>query len=377
MRFETKENNPVRVAQRRLARLFVVLLSFTLLAAACGSSDSGDDNANDTPSTSAAGASGSIDYEKLSGELNGSGSSFADALYQQMISSLTEQAPDLTVNYNPVGSGQGKKDFAAKLNEWAGTDSLVKPEEAAAGTYLYFPTAAAPITLSYNVDGISKLQLSPDTIAKIFQREVKVWNDPAIKADNPGADLPSTQIVVAHRADGSGTTSAFTKYLTKAAPTTWKLGAGDTVAWPADTQAGQKNTGVAQIITSTSGAIGYVDFADAKATKLAMASIKNKAGDFTAPTLKAASAALAGSVPTAELTLDVLDAAGDGAYPITAVTYILLRPTYDAAKLELIKGWVTYVLTDGQDEAESVDYAKLPSDLAESALEQLDKVTAG
>ena len=120
-----------------------------------------------------------------------------------------------------------------------------------------------------------------------------------------------------------------------------------------------------------------MDFADAKATKLAMASIKNKAGDFTAPTLKAASAALAGSIPTAELTLDALDAAGDGAYPITAVTYILLRPTYDAAKLELIKGWVTYVLTDGQDEAESVDYAKLPSDLAESALEQLDKVTAG
>jgi phosphate transport system substrate-binding protein len=377
MRLQTKENNPVRLAQPRVARLFAVLLSLTLLGAACGSSDSGADNAKDNTPTSGAGASGAVDFEKLSGTLNGSGSSFADALYQQMISSLADKAPDLVVNYNPVGSGQGKKDFAAKLNDWAGTDSLVKPEEAAAGTYLYFPTAAAPITLSYNLDGVTSLQLSADTIAKIFQREIKVWNDPAIKADNPSAKLPSTPIVVAHRADGSGTTSAFTKYLTKAAPTTWKLGAGDTVAWPADTQAGQKNTGVAQIVDSTKGAIGYVDFADAKVAKLSFASIKNKAGDFVAPTLKAASAALAGSTPAADLTLDVLDAAGDGAYPITAVTYVLLRPTYEASKLALVKGWVTYVLTDGQAEAESVDYAKLPTELATSALDQLDKVTSG
>ena len=369
----------MRSAQRRLARLLVVLLSFTLLAAACGSSSKDDnaDNGKDTSQTTASGAAGSIDYEKLSGTLNGSGSSFADALYQQIVSSLAEKAPDLTVNYNPVGSGQGKKDFAAKLNDFAGTDSLVKPEEAPAGSYLYFPTAAAPITLSYNVDGVSKLQLSAETIAKIFQREVKTWNDPAIKGDNPGADLPSTAIVVAHRADGSGTTSAFTKYLTKAAPTTWKLGAGDTVAWPADTQAGTKNTGVAQIISSTKGAIGYVDFADAKAANLSFASVKDKAGAFVAPTLKAASAALAGSTPGADLTLDVLDSAGTGAYPITAVTYILLRPSYDAEKLALVKGWVTYVLTDGQDEAATVDYAKLPATLAQSALDQLDKVTAG
>lgn len=376
MRFRTKENNPVRVAQRRLARLFVVLLSFTLLAAACGSSSKSNDNAKDT-TTTAAGGSSSVDFEKLSGTLNGSGSSFADALYQQMISSLADKAPDFTINYNPVGSGQGKKDFAAKLNDFAGTDSLVKPEEAAAGTYLYFPTAAAPITLSYNLDGVSKLQLSPDTIAKIFQREIKTWNDPAIKADNPNANLPSSPIVVAHRADGSGTTSAFTKYLTKAAPATWKLGSGDTVAWPADTQAGQKNTGVAQIISSSKGAIGYVDFADAKAAKLVFASIKNKAGTYIAPTLKGASEALAGATATADLTLDPLDAEGAGAYPITAATYILLRPTYDASKLALVKGWVTYVLTDGQDEAAGVDYAKLPADLAKSALDQLDKVTAG
>jgi phosphate transport system substrate-binding protein len=376
MRFTTKETNTVRVAQRRVARLLAVLLALSFVAVACGSSD-GDDDAKETTTTSASGSSNSVDYESLSGTLNGSGSSFADALYQQVISSLADTAPDLTINYNPVGSGQGKKDFAAKLNDFAGTDSLVKPEEAPAGSFLYFPTAAAPITVSYNLDGVDELQLSADTIAKIFQRQIKVWNDPAVKADNPDAKLPSTPIVVAHRADGSGTTSAFTKYLTKAAPATWKLGASDAVAWPAETQAGQKNTGVAQIVSSTKGAIGYVDFADAKAANLAFAAIKNQAGDYEAPTLKAASAALAGATPAADLTLDALDSAGAGAYPITAVTYILLRPTYDAAKLELIKGWVTYVLTDGQAEAGTVDYAKLPEDLATAALEQLAEVTSG
>ena len=364
----------MRVAQRRVARLLVVLLSITLVGAACGNDN---DDGSSEPTVTTAGGSGGLDYASLSGELNGSGSSFADALYQQIISTLAEQAPDLVVNYNAVGSGQGKKDFAAKLNDFAGTDSLVKPEEAAAGTYLYFPTAAAPITVSFNVPGVSELQLSADTLAKIFQRNIKTWNDPAIKADNPDADLPSTPIVVARRADGSGTTSAFTKYLTKASPTVWKLGAGDTVAWPADTQAGQKNTGVAQIISTTKGAIGYVDFADAKASKLKFASIKNAAGTYTAPTLKAASAAMAGATPEDDLTLDALDASGADAYPITAVTYILLRPSYDAEAGELVKAFITYVLTDGQDDAGEVDYARLPDELAELALDQLEKVTVG
>jgi phosphate transport system substrate-binding protein len=360
-----------------VTRLLALLLALSFVAAACGSSSGSKSTAssNTTDTTTADGGASGVDYSKLSGTINGSGSSFADGFYQQVISSMAAKAPNLTVNYNPVGSGQGKKDFAAKLNDFAGTDSLVKPEEAPAGSYLYVPTAAAPITVSYNVDGVTSLNLSADTLAKIFQGEVTTWNDPAIKADNSGATLPATKIVIVHRADGSGTTSAFTKYLTKAAGAAWKLGAGDTVNWPAGSQAGQKNTGVAQLVKSTKGAIGYVDFADAKATKLSFAKIKNKNGEFSEATLAGASAALAGATATPELTLDVLDAAGAGAYPITAVTYILLRPTYDATVGANVKGFVTFVLTDGQGEAASVDYAKLPSDLATKALAQLDKVT--
>src|SRR5262249_11901696 len=154
-----------------------------------------------------------------------------------------------------------------------------------AGSYLYVPTVAAPITVSYNLSGVSNLQLSGDTLAKIFSRQIKKWNDPAIAADNTGATLPDKNIVVAHRSDGSGTTNNFTKYLAKAAPNSWKLGSGDTVAWPADTQGGDKNTGVAQIIKQADGAIGYVDMSDAVASNLVFASVKNKAGKYVKATL--------------------------------------------------------------------------------------------
>jgi phosphate transport system substrate-binding protein len=357
-------------------RLLAVLLALSFVAAACGSDDKKTDASTDDSTTSTAGGSGA-DLSSLSGTINGSGSSFADGLYQQCISSIADKASDLVVNYNPVGSGQGKKDFAAKLNDFAGTDSLVKPEEAPAGTYLYFPTAAAPITVSYNLDGVDSLSLSAETLAGIFSGKIATWDDAAIKADNPDATLPSDKVVIVHRADGSGTTSAFTKYLTKAAGAAWTLGSGDTVPWPASSQAGQKNTGVAQIIKDTKGAIGYVDFADAKLSKLSFAKIKNKDGTFVEASLDAASSALAGATAAEDLTLDALDAAGADAYPITAVTYILLRPTYDAGKGEAVKGFVNYVLTDCQGEAADVDYAKLPDDLAAKAIAQLDKVTVG
>lgn len=362
----------MRVAQRRQLRLLAALLAVTFVAAACGS-----DGGNDTGDASSAGTNTAGDLASLSGTVNGSGSSFADGLYQQCISTLAETAPDLTVNYNAVGSGQGKKDFASKLNDFAGTDSAVKPEEAPAGSYLYVPTAAAPITVPYNLDGVDELKLSAETLAKIFSGRIKTWDDPAIKADNGETKLPSRSIVIVHRADGSGTTNAFTKYLAKAGGAAWTLGSGDTVAWPSASQAGQKNTGVAQIVKDTKGAVGYVDFADAKALELSFAEIENTDGEFVAPTLDGASAALAGATATEDLTLDALDAAGADSYPITAATYILVRPSYDAAKGALVKGFVEYVLTDCQDQAADVDYAKLPAELATKALAQLDKVTAG
>jgi len=348
--------------RKMLSRLVLVGVAVAVLAG-CGGGN------NDNGGSSSGGtASGS-------GELKASGASFPDAYYQEVISAYKEKAPDVTVTYNAVGSGTGKKEFGQGLTDFAGTDSTVKPDDGVAeGSFLYVPTVAGPITVSYNLSGVDKVQLSPDTVADIFQAKITKWNDPAIAKDNPGVTLPDTSITVAHRSDGSGTTSNFTKYLAAAAPSTWKLGSGDTVAWPSGTQGAEKNTGVAQIIKQTDGAVGYVDFSDALETKLTFASIQNKDGQFVAPSVEGATAAVAGAEVNPDLTYDPLNASGADAYPITAPTYLLLKTKYDADKASLVTDYVRYLLTDGQPIAKDVNFAALPPGLQQKALAQLDKV---
>jgi phosphate transport system substrate-binding protein len=345
-----------------LSRLVLAVVAVAVLAGCGGGNDNGGSSGGGT-------ANGS-------GQLKGSGSSFQDAFNQEVISAYKEKAPDVTVTYNAVGSGTGKQEFGKGLTDFAGTDSLVKDTDGVpAGSFVYVPTVAGPITVSYNLSGVDKLQLSPDTVADIFQAKITKWNDPAIAKDNPGASLPDTAITVAHRSDGSGTTSNFTKYLTVAAPSTWKLGSGDTVAWPSGTQGAEKNTGVAQIIKQTDGGIGYVDYSDAVETKLSLAAIKNKDGNFVAPSLEGATAAMAGATVKDDLTYDPLNASGADAYPITSPTYLLLKNKYDDAnKAQLVTDFARYMLTDGQPIAKDVNFAALPSGLQQKALAQLDKV---
>ena len=288
----------MRSSQRRLLLPTVVLAVGGLFAAAC-SSTTNDPTGGSGGADGTVPAGSEVEYESLSGTLNGSGATFPKAFYEEAIAEFSGGvAPDVVVNYGGGGSGKGKTDLADQVVQWAGTDSVVKDEEKAkfkGGEFLYFPTVAAPITVSYNLDGVTELQLSPDTLAGIFQAQITSWDAAEIKADNPDATLPSTPITVVHRSDGSGTTSNFTKYLAAAAPDTWTLGSGDTVDWATTTQAGNGNNGVAQIVTQTPGAIGYVDLSDAKASGLSFASIENKDGNFVAPTLEGASAALAGA----------------------------------------------------------------------------------
>jgi phosphate transport system substrate-binding protein len=314
----------------------------------------------------------------LSGALDASGASFPNAYYQAALDAFADVAPNLEITYRSTGSGTGKKEFGQGLTDFAGTDSTVKDGDGpAAGSYYYIPTVAAPITVSYNLSGVDKLQLSGPVLAKIFARAVKTWNDPAIAADNPGVTLPAKDIVVVHRSDGSGTTNNFTKYLVKVGGADWTLGSGDTVAWAADTQAGDKNTGVAQLVKQSDGAIGYVDFADARGANLKFAAIKNKDGKYVAASLAGATAALAGATLKDDLTYDPLDAAGAETYPITAPTYLLVKPTYDATKGPLVKGFVKWLLTEGRQFADPAGYAVLPTELQQKALTKLDTVKAG
>ncbi|HZJ64440.1 MAG TPA: phosphate ABC transporter substrate-binding protein PstS [Kofleriaceae bacterium] len=310
--------------------------------------------------------------------INGSGSSFQKQFQELAIEGFSKSHKNVKVNYGAGGSGKGRQDFADMVTDYGCTDGLYKEADLAkvkGGEFLYFPILLGAITVSYNVDGVDKLQLSPATIAKIFQRDIKKWNDKDIAADNPGAKLPDADIVVAHRSDGSGTTEQFTKYLDMAAKDVWKLKSGSTVEWSADTQAGNGNPGVAQIVKSTKGAIGYVDLPDAKATGLKYASVKNQSGKFVEPSADSASAAGDGIEVKENLTYVSVNAKGDAAYPITAPTWcVAYTKQSDKARGAALKAYFTYMLTDAQPKTREIDFAPLPKGLADKAVAQLDKI---
>jgi phosphate transport system substrate-binding protein len=308
--------------------------------------------------------------------LNGDGSTFQYGFNQVVIGGFKQAQPSVTINYQPNGSGQGRTDFVNKTVDFAGTDAPYKttdPQPPA--PFFYFPTVVAPITVSYNVSGVKALKLSADTIAKIFSGTVTTWDDPAIKAENPKATLPSTKITVVHRSDGSGTTANFTNFLVKAAPSSWTLGTGSTVQWPSGTQGANGNSGVAQLVKTTDGAIGYVDFSDAKASELTYAAVKNSSGRYVIPSIASASAAAAGATVNPNLTYDPINASGALAYPITSPTWDLVYQTQsDANKGNALKGFLNYIYTDGQKLASSVDYAPLPKKLLAQAKAQVKKI---
>ncbi len=310
--------------------------------------------------------------------LNGSGSTLSKPYQEVAIEQFEKTHKGVTINYGGGGSGKGRQDLADGVVDFAGSDSPFPAKEAAkakGGQLLYFPILLSPIAVVYNLDGVNKLQLSAPVIAKIFQRQITKWNDKEIAADNPGVKLPGTEIVVARRADGSGTTQNFTEYLSSAAQGIWKLKSGSTVEWPSDTQAGQGNSGVAQIVKSTRGAIGYVDLSDAKASGVKYASIKNRAGKYVEATPAGASAAGEGINVKANLVFSAIDAKGDKAYPITAQTWVIVYAKQtDRAKGEALKQYLTFLDGDGQKLLTELDYAPLPQGLQTRALKQVDRV---
>ncbi|HEY6474983.1 MAG TPA: phosphate ABC transporter substrate-binding protein PstS [Polyangia bacterium] len=311
--------------------------------------------------------------------LNGSGSTLSKPFQEVAIDQFKKSNKGMTINYGGGGSGKGRQDLADMVVDFAGSDSPFKESDLAkakGGAILYFPILLSPIAVVYHLDGVDKLQLSAPTVAKIFQRQIIKWNDAMIAADNPGVKLPDTAIAVAHRADGSGTTQNFTEYLNGAAKGVWNLKSGSTVEWPADTQAGQGSAGVAQIVKSTKGAIGYVDLSDAKASGLKYARIKNRSGKYVEPTTDAASAAGEGIDVKSNLVFSALDAKGDKAYPITAQTWVIVYAKQsDRARGEALKAYLGFLIKDGQKLLGEIDYAPLPKGLQAKAISQLDKVT--
>jgi phosphate transport system substrate-binding protein len=314
----------------------------------------------------------------VSGTIQGSGSTFQLAYQQEAISDFQKANSGTTITYGGGGSGKGRTDLKNKTVDFAGSDAPYAAADKPAEPILYFPILLGPITVSFNVSGLDKLQLTADTIAKIFSRQVKTWNDPAIAADNPGVSLPSTAITVVHRSDGSGTTQNFTEYLVQASPSNWTLKSGSTIQWPSDTQAGNGNAGVAQIIKQTNGAVGYVDLSTATDSQLKYASVKNSSGSYIVPSADSASAAGKGIKVNPDLTFLAINSPDPQAYPITYQTYVIVyQQQSDASKGNLVKAYVNYLIGDGQKLLTDLDYAPLPSSIQQQAMAQLSQIKVG
>jgi phosphate transport system substrate-binding protein len=356
--------------RRHGATAIVAVSGAALFLAACSSSGS----PSSTSSSSGAATA------NLSGTLNGSGSTFQLVYQQAAIAAFKSVKSGVTVNYAGVGSGTGRTNLAAGTVNFAGSDSPIPSTETAnfkGKTVLYFPVVIGPITLSYNLSGLSKpLQLDPTVISSIFQGQITKWNNSAIAALNPGVTLPSTPITLAVRSDSSGTTANFTLFLTNSVGSAWKLGSASTVSWPSTAHAASGNSGVAQVVKSTPGAIGYVDYATAKASGLTFASVKNKDGNYIAPSVTAASAAAAGTTVNPDLTFHAVWAPGATAYPITYQSWDLVYAKQpNANDAALLKAYLGYLLGAGQQLLPSLNYAPLPSSIDSTAVAQLSKIT--
>jgi phosphate transport system substrate-binding protein len=315
----------------------------------------------------------------LTGTLNGSGSTFQTNFQQAAISQFHSVQSGMTVNYSGVGSGTGRSNLAAGTTNYAGSDSPIPSTETdfnGKGTVLYFPVVIGPITLSYNLSGVSNLKLTPTLIANIFQGNITTWNDSAIAAVNPGVNLPSTPITLAVRSDSSGTTQNFSLFLQTAVPSVWKLGSSSTISWPHSAQAAAGNSGVAQVVKSTNGAIGYVDLSTAHASGLTSASVENSSGKFIAPSTAAASASAAAVTVNPDLTFHAVWGSAAAAYPITYQSWVMVfakQPNANDAKM--LQAYIGYLLGDGQNLLPSLDYAKLPAAIDQMAKAQLSKIT--
>lgn len=321
------------------------------------------------------GETAAADISCATGDLKGAGSTFQKNIVSEWIKAYTGACKDATLDYQGIGSGAGIKQFGAGTVDFAGSDSTMKDDEQAAADKrcgspaLHLPISAGGISVAYKLDGVDGLQLSPATLAGIFQGTITKWDDAAVKADNPEASLPSTAITAVHREDSSGTTSVFSKFLAKTAAADWKLGEGKELSWPAAVQGAKGSDGVTQAVLAVDGGITYTEVSYAENAGLSSAKVKNGAGEYTELTGETVSTALEGAeLPASGNDLKVsYDFANTtpGAYPITAVTYEIICTKGDAGKQALLKSFLTYAVTDGQDAAEANGYAPLPSSVVD------------
>jgi len=315
--------------------------------------------------------------------INGAGATFPYPLYSKWFYEYSNANPGTRFNYQSIGSGGGIKQITAGTVDFGATDAPMTDEEMKAlpGPILHIPTAIGAVVVVYNLEGVEGgLKLTPDVLANIYLGKITRWNDPKIAELNKTVTLPNADIVVSHRSDGSGTTDIFTNYLaTVNADWRAKVGRGKSVNWPAGL-GGKGNEGVAGVVKQTPGAVGYVELAYAKQNKMKVASLRNKEGNFVAPTLEATSAAAAGvakSMPD-DFRVSLVDAPGKDSYPIAGLTWLLVyKDQKDAAKGKALVQFLKWAMKDGQKMEAALDYAALPIAVAERVDKALRQISSG
>lgn len=312
--------------------------------------------------------------------INGAGATFPAPIYTKWFQDYNKAHPDVEINYQAIGSGGGIKQLTEKTVDFGASDAPMTDAELqkVGGPVLHIPTVLGAVVITYNLPTVKKsLKLDGPTIADMFAGKITKWNDARIAALNKGVALPDTAIVPIYRADSSGTTAVFTEYLAKVSPD-WKssIGAGKTVKWPTGV-GGKGNDGVTGQVKNTPGAMGYVELTYATAEKLPMADLKNHAGAFVTPSMKAVSDAASGALKTMpdDFRVSITDAEGKSAYPISSFTYLLINQKMAGAKGKDLVEFLNWAMTDGQKAAPALSYASLPSSMVPKVKAKIKTIT--
>jgi len=309
--------------------------------------------------------------------INGAGATFPQPIYTKWFDEYAKVDPSVRFNYQGIGSGGGQKQILSETVDFGASDGPMSDENIAKAprTLWHIPTVAGADVVTYNLPGNPKLKLDGPTLAAIFLGKVTKWDDPAIAGQNSGVALPSQDILVVHRSDGSGTTYIFVDYLSHVSAE-WKskVGTNTSVDWPVGL-GGKGNAGVAGQIKQSPGAIGYVELAYAKQNQLPYADMKNAAGNYITPSLDSVTEALATATIPDDFRFSMVNPPGEKAYPIAGTTWLLVYAQQkDPVKGQKLVNFLRWAYSDGEKMAAALDYAPLPANVQQRALARVNSI---
>jgi phosphate transport system substrate-binding protein len=313
-------------------------------------------------------------------QINAAGATFPAVIYQKWFDEYHKLHADVQINYQSIGSGGGITQLTSGTVDFGASDMPMTDDQISKMKVkpLHFPSVLGGVVPTYNIPGVTQvLKFTPETLSGIFLGTITKWSDPRLAKDNPGVKFPNEDIVVVHRAEGSGTTFVWTDYLSKISPE-WKskVGAGTSVSWPVG-MGGRGNEGVAGYVKQNPNSIGYVELIFAVQQKMGYGDVKNAAGNFVKADLASVTEAAAGvskSMP-ADFRVSITNSPGKTAYPVSSFTWLLIPSQIpDAKKSAAVKAFLKWMLADGQKYAANLSYAPLPKEVVAREDKQIAQI---